>query len=78
LTLSKSQPLGEREKWICAKIGKKLREKGLLFVGIDIIGDYLTEINVTSPLGIREIEAVENISIAEKLFDRIVDVLNRG
>ena len=41
--------LSERDHWICAQVGPKLREKGLIFVGIDVIGDYLTEINVTSP-----------------------------
>ena len=71
-------PLGEREKWICGQIGKTLSEKGLLFVGVDIIGDYLTEINVTSPTGIREIEAVENINISKKLFEKISDYLQRN
>lgn len=70
-------PLGEREKWICNQIGKKLRDMGLLFVGIDIIGDYLTEINVTSPTGIREIETIENVHIASVLFDKIEKYLQR-
>ena len=50
------QPLTERDQWIAAQVGPSLREKGLLFVGLDIIGDYLTEINVTSPTCIREID----------------------
>ena len=56
--------LTERDHWICRQVGPTLREKGLLFVGLDIIGDYLTEINVTSPTGIRELEAQFNIDIA--------------
>jgi glutathione synthase len=49
-------------------VGPTLREKGLLFVGLDIIGDYLTEINVTSPTCMREIDRAENTQIAEKLI----------
>jgi len=71
-------PLGGREKWICAQISETLRKKGLLFVGIDIIGDFLTEINVTSPTGIREIEAVENINISQKLLEKITIYLQRN
>ncbi|MBN7813667.1 glutathione synthase [Algoriphagus sp. H41] len=61
--------LGEREQWICAQIGPELKERGLLFVGIDVIGDYLTEINVTSPTGAREIEKIFQVSAAARLFD---------
>ena len=63
--------LTEREYEICAKIGPELRRRGLLFVGIDVIGDYLTEINVTSPTGIREIERLSNINIASMTWDAI-------
>ena len=59
--------LSERDKFICSTIGPELRKRDLFFVGIDVIGDYLTEINVTSPTGIREIENLNNINIA-KLF----------
>jgi len=59
--------LSERDHWICHQIGPVLKERGLLFVGIDVIGDYLTEINVTSPTGIREIKTIFNVDIA-KLF----------
>ena len=57
--------LTERDHYICETIGPTLKKRGLLFVGIDVIGDYLTEINVTSPTGIREIERFSNINIAE-------------
>ncbi len=50
--------LTERERHICARIAPRLRADGLVFVGIDVIGDYMTEVNVTSPTGIREIEAL--------------------
>lgn len=63
------QPLSARDKFICAEVGPALRERGLLFVGLDVIGDYLTEINVTSPTGIREIEAHSSVSICKQLFD---------
>ena len=56
---------------ICATIGPELKRRGLLFVGIDIIGDYLTEINVTSPTGIREIQRLSGIDIAALTIDAI-------
>ncbi len=61
----------EREIQICAAIGPTLRELGLLFVGIDVIGDYLTEINVTSPTGIQEIRRFDGTDIARILWDAI-------
>ena len=64
---SRKTNLSERDKFICSTIGPELRKRDLFFVGIDVIGDYLTEINVTSPTGIREIENLNNINIA-KLF----------
>lgn len=60
--------LTERDLEICAKIGPLLREKGQIFVGIDVIGDYLTEINVTSPTGIQELERFDGINVAEKIW----------
>jgi glutathione synthase len=63
--------LTERDLQICSKIGPELHRRGLIFVGIDIIGDYLTEINVTSPTGIREIERLSNINIASLTWDTI-------
>ena len=62
------QPLSDRDYWIAERVGPALREKGLLFVGLDIIGDYLTEINVTSPTCMREIDRAEHTQIAEKLI----------
>ncbi|NVO21786.1 glutathione synthase [Donghicola mangrovi] len=63
--------LTERDKEICATIGPVLKEKGLIFVGIDVIGDYLTEINVTSPTGIQELERFDGINVAEKIWQVI-------
>lgn len=63
--------LTEREKEICARIGPALRERGFLFVGIDVIGGYLTEINVTSPTGIRAIQRMDGIDIAALIWDKI-------
>ncbi len=63
--------LSERDLEICAAIGPLLREKGQIFVGIDVIGDYLTEINVTSPTGIQELERFDGINVAEKIWEAI-------
>jgi glutathione synthase len=63
--------LTSRDREICAIIGPELRKRGLLFVGIDVIGDYLTEINVTSPTGIREIQRLTGINIAAITWDAI-------
>lgn len=69
-----ARPLTDNDKAIAAKIGPVLREKGLVFVGLDVIGNYVTEINVTSPTCIREIDAQFGTSIADDLFD----VLEKG
>jgi glutathione synthase len=63
--------LTEREYWICKQIAPTLKEKGLLFVGLDVIGDYLTEINVTSPTCIREIDNQYGLDIGMQLMDAI-------
>ncbi len=63
--------LTERDLEICAAIGPTLRDKGQVFVGIDVIGDYLTEINVTSPTGIQELERFDGTNIAEKIWQAI-------
>ena len=63
--------LSERDREICAVIGPLLREKGQIFVGIDVIGDYLTEINVTSPTGIQELERFDGINVASMIWDAI-------
>jgi len=65
-------PLTDREQEICAQIGPRLRDKGLLFAGIDIIGGYMTELNVTSPTGIRELQRETGLPIAGHLFDAIL------
>ncbi|HAB54901.1 MAG TPA: glutathione synthase [Cellvibrionales bacterium] len=69
-------PLTARDYWICEQVAPTLREKGLLFVGIDVIGDYLTEINVTSPTCIRELDKQCNLNIAGQLMDCIDEKLN--
>jgi glutathione synthase len=63
--------LSERDRWICAEVGETLRRKGLAFVGLDVIGDYLTEINVTSPTCIRELDVLYGLDIAGQLMDAI-------
>ena len=63
--------LSDRDRWICEQVGPKLREMGLIFVGMDVIGDYLTEINVTSPTCIRELDSLYNIDIASQLMDAL-------
>jgi glutathione synthase len=63
--------LSERDYWICKQVAPALKEKGLLFVGLDVIGDYLTEINVTSPTCIRELDNLYGLNIAGTLMDRI-------
>jgi len=68
--------LTERDYWICEQVGATLRDKGLLFVGLDVIGDYLTEINVTSPTCIRELDQLFGLNIADKLLDEIANRLN--
>ena len=65
------RPLTDRDQWIAQQIGPELKRRGLLFVGIDIIGNYLTEINVTSPTGIREIQRFSDIDIAALTIDAI-------
>jgi glutathione synthase len=66
-----ARPLTEKDRWIAAQVGPVLREKGLLFVGLDVIGENLTEINVTSPTCIREIDAAYNTNIGGQLMDAI-------
>ncbi|MDR9393607.1 MAG: glutathione synthase [Roseovarius sp.] len=63
--------LSDRDREICAAIGPLLRERGQVFVGIDVIGNYLTEINVTSPTGIQELERFDNINVAGRIWEAI-------
>jgi glutathione synthase len=69
--------LSKRDLWICEQVGPALREQGLMFVGLDVIGDYLTEINVTSPTCIRELDAIYNADIAGQFLDTIVTRLGK-
>jgi glutathione synthase len=65
--------LTTRDIWICEQLGPMLSKKGLFFAGLDIIGDYLSEINVTSPTCVREIEAAFNVNICAEILDRLKD-----
>ncbi|RZA20788.1 MAG: glutathione synthase [Lysobacteraceae bacterium] len=65
------RPLSARDRWIAAQVGPEMKRRGMLFVGLDVIGDYLTEVNVTSPTCIRELDAQFGLNIAGLLFDRI-------
>ena len=67
----KGRELNDRVRWLVSQIGPALRERGMLFVGIDVIGGYVTEINVTSPTGIRELDKQFNCDIATLLIDAI-------
>ncbi|EXJ16028.1 glutathione synthase [Imhoffiella purpurea] len=68
---SEARPLTERDRWIAAQVGPELRSRGILFAGLDVIGEHLTEINVTSPTCIREIDAAYGVDIAGDLMDCI-------
>lgn len=70
-----ARPLTDRDRWIVEQVAPSLKEKGLLFVGLDVIGDYLTEINVTSPTCVREIDAACGTDIGGQLMSAITDRL---
>ncbi|MGA9894040.1 MAG: glutathione synthase [Xanthobacteraceae bacterium] len=70
---AKATDLTDREREICARLGPALGERGLLFVGIDVIGGYLTEINVTSPTGIRAVKNLGGADIAALIWDKIAE-----
>lgn len=65
------RPLNDRDRFLAAQIGPRLAEQGMLFVGLDVIGDFVTEINVTSPTGIRELDQQFGIDIASALIAAI-------
>ncbi len=65
------RPLSERDRWIAAQVGPELKRRGMLFVGLDVIGNWLTEVNVTSPTCIRELDKQFGLNIAGLLFDAI-------
>jgi len=73
---AEGRDLTEHDRWICQQVGPTLREKGLLFVGLDVIGNYLTEINVTSPTCIRELDQQFNLDIAGDLMNSIEQQLS--
>lgn len=68
-------PLSDRDLWICNQIGNTLKNRGLSFVGIDVIGDYLTEINITSPTCVRELEAQASINVTDRILDAMLEKL---
>jgi len=70
----KVQPLSDRDRWIAEQVGPTLKKMGLVFVGLDVIGDYLTEINVTSPTCIQEISKATQIPIAQQLMEEIANL----
>jgi glutathione synthase len=63
--------LTDREREICARIGPELKKRGMIFVGIDVIGGYLTEINVTSPTGLQELARFDGIHLERAIWDAI-------
>ena len=73
-----AQELSDRDRWICEQVGPTLKEKGLLFVGLDVIGDYLTEINVTSPTCVRELDKAYHLDIGGDLMDCIAAKLGKN
>jgi len=73
----RAQALTERDQWIVSQVAPTLKEKGLLFVGLDVIGDYLTEINVTSPTCAKEIDKAKDTQIGARLMDAIAAELGR-
>lgn len=72
---SKGVPLSDRDRWICAQVAPVLKKKGILFAGLDVIGDWLSEVNVTSPTCIRELDTEFGLNIAAKLFDAAGEIV---
>jgi glutathione synthase len=71
---AESRALTDRDRWLCAQIGPRMREAGMIFVGLDVIGEYVTEINVTSPTGIRELDQKHDLDIGGMLLDAIARI----
>lgn len=69
------RPLSDRDRWIAEQVGPTLKAKGLVFVGLDVIGDYLTEVNVTSPTCVQELDKQFGLNISAQLMDHIADHL---
>ena len=74
---SKGVPLSERDRWICSQVAPELKRRGILFAGLDVIGDWLSEVNVTSPTCIRELDKEFGLNIAGQLFDAAEAKLKR-
>lgn len=72
---SKGVPLSERDRWVCSQVAPELIKRGILFAGLDIIGDWLSEVNVTSPTCIRELDGEFGLNIAGQLFDGVEAML---
>ena len=72
---SKGVPLSERDRWICSQVAPELKKRGILFAGLDVIGDWLSEVNVTSPTCIRELDNEFGLNIAGQLFDGVEALL---
>jgi glutathione synthase len=70
--------LSERDYWICGQVAPELQQRGILFAGLDVIGDWLSEVNVTSPTCIRELDAQYGLNIAGQLFDAAEARLGAG
>ena len=70
-----AQKLTDRDRWICKEVSPALKERGLIFVGLDVIGEYLTEINITSPTCVREIDRAQSLDISDDLMDCIQEKL---
>jgi len=69
--LGEGRPISDRDRWIAEQVAPEMKRRGMLFVGLDVIGDYLTEVNVTSPTCVRELDAQFGLNIAGMLFDAI-------
>lgn len=72
---SKGVALSERDRWICSQVAPELKKRGILFAGLDVIGDWLSEVNVTSPTCIRELDEEFGLNIAGQLFDGVEAIL---
>jgi glutathione synthase len=72
------RPLTERDRWIAAEVGPELKRRGMLFVGLDVIGDFLTEINVTSPTCFAEITQQTGFNVAQRFMDALEQALAQG
>lgn len=75
---AEGRPLTPRDRWIAEQVGPELRARGLAFVGLDVIGDYLTEVNVTSPTCVQELDRQFGLNISALLMDHIESVVRRG